>query len=123
MGSPPREAKIHRAEKLEVYAFDRAWIGQLVARLERRMQLSVARSEAEIYLGMGGETYQTVLGRPVVHTGPAVKPSASGRILIWRGASLWIGLAGRRIAVSFKPLPQVPRRFDSFNSNLHGESS
>jgi uncharacterized protein YaeQ len=60
-----REARIHRAEKLEAFAFDRAWLGGLVARLERRMKFSLARSEAEIYLGLGDETLQTVLMRPL----------------------------------------------------------
>ena len=57
-------AKIHRAEKLEVFALDRAWLAQFVARLERRMQLSLARSEGEIYLTVGDETTQTALLRP-----------------------------------------------------------
>jgi len=56
-----REAKIHRADKLEVFAFDRAWLSALVARLERRMKFSLARAEGEIYLGLGEETIQTVL--------------------------------------------------------------
>ena len=55
------DAKIHRAEKLAVYAFDREWLAQLVARLERRMQFSLARSEGEIYLTVGDKTSQTVL--------------------------------------------------------------
>jgi uncharacterized protein YaeQ len=58
-------AKIHRAEKLQVFALDRAWLARLVARLERRMQFSLARSEGEIYLTIGGETSQTVLTRPL----------------------------------------------------------
>jgi len=57
-------AKIHRAEKLEVFAFDRGWLAQLVSRLERRMRFSLARSEGEIYLTIGGNTSQTVLARP-----------------------------------------------------------
>lgn len=64
------EAKIHRAERLEVFVFDRAWIAQVVARLERRMSLSLARSDAEIYLTTGSDTLQTVLERPAVHTIP-----------------------------------------------------
>jgi uncharacterized protein YaeQ len=55
-------AKIHRAEKLEVFAFDRPWLAQLVARLERRMKFSLVRSEGEIYLTIGDYTSQTVLG-------------------------------------------------------------
>ena len=58
--------KIHRAEKLEVFALDRVWLAQLVARLERRMKFSLARSEAEIYLTLGDNTSQTVLARPAI---------------------------------------------------------
>ncbi len=59
------EAKIHRAQKLEVFALDRQWLGEITRRLEKRMKLSLARSEGEIYLTSGGDTLQTVLGRPV----------------------------------------------------------
>jgi uncharacterized protein YaeQ len=58
-------AKIHRADKLDVFAFDRAWLAQLVAKLERRMQFSLARSEGEIYVTTGDATTQTVLIRPL----------------------------------------------------------
>ena len=51
-----------------MFALDRAWLGGLVARLERRMKFSLARSEAEIYLGLGDETLQTVLMRPLAGT-------------------------------------------------------
>jgi len=60
-----RDAKIHRAEKLEVFAFDRAWLMSMVAGLERRMKFSLARSEGEIYLTLGANTSQTVLMRPL----------------------------------------------------------
>jgi uncharacterized protein YaeQ len=60
-----RDAKIHRAEKLEVFAFDRTWLAGLVARLERRMKFSLARSEGEVYLTLGTDTMQTVLERPL----------------------------------------------------------
>ena len=59
------DAKIHRAEKLEAFAFDRAWLMTVVAGLERRMKFSLARSEGEIYLTLGAETLQTVLLRPL----------------------------------------------------------
>ncbi len=58
-------AKIYRAEKLEVFAFDRAWLSQLISRLERRMRFSLTRSEGDIYLTVGGATLQTVLARSV----------------------------------------------------------
>jgi uncharacterized protein YaeQ len=57
-------ARIHRADKLEVFALDRAWLAQLVSRLERRMQFSLARSEGDIYLTAGDFTSQTALSRP-----------------------------------------------------------
>ena len=60
-----QDAKIHRAEKLEVFALDRVWLATVVARLERRMKFSLARSEGEIYLTLGAETLQTVLARPL----------------------------------------------------------
>jgi uncharacterized protein YaeQ len=59
-----REAKIHRAEKLEMFAFERGWLAGLVARLERRMKFSLARSEGDIYLTEGPQTTQTALIRP-----------------------------------------------------------
>lgn len=59
-----RESKIHRGDKLEAFAFERAWLTNLVGRLERRMKFSLARSEGEIYLGLGNYTLQTVLARP-----------------------------------------------------------
>ena len=62
------DAKIHRAEQLEVHAFDRDWIAQVAARLERRMQWSLARSDSEIYLSLGDMTLQTVLHSPLAPT-------------------------------------------------------
>jgi uncharacterized protein YaeQ len=59
------DAKIHRAEQLDVFAFDREWIAQVVARLDRRMKWSLARSDSEIYLTVGSDTLQTVLERPM----------------------------------------------------------
>ena len=58
------EARIHRAAELQIFAFDRGWISQIVAKLERRVKWSLARSESEIYLGWGNDTLQTVLERP-----------------------------------------------------------
>jgi uncharacterized protein YaeQ len=58
-------AKIHRAEQLEVFALDRTWLAQLVARLERRMRFALTRSGGEIYLTVGDATLSTVLTRGV----------------------------------------------------------
>ena len=56
-------AKIHRADQLEVFVLDRAWLAQLVAKLGRRMEFSLTRSEGEIYLTIGAATMHTVLSR------------------------------------------------------------
>jgi len=58
-------AKIHRADELDVFAFDREWLARLVAQLERRMKFSLARSEQEIYFTVADQTTQTVLTRPL----------------------------------------------------------
>lgn len=60
-----RDAKIHRVEKLEAFAFEREWLNAIVSRLERRMKFSLARSEGEIYFTLGTDTSQTVLERPL----------------------------------------------------------
>ena len=48
-------ATIHRAEALELHAIDRDVIGELVARLERRMAFSLSVAERELYLSIGND--------------------------------------------------------------------
>jgi uncharacterized protein YaeQ len=48
--------RIHRAEALELYAIDRALVGALVARLERRVAFSVSITDRELYISIGAET-------------------------------------------------------------------
>jgi uncharacterized protein YaeQ len=45
--------KIHRGEALELYAIDRALVGALVARLERRVAFSLSVTDHELYLSIG----------------------------------------------------------------------
>jgi uncharacterized protein YaeQ len=45
-------AGIHRADDIELYAIDRALIGALAARLDRRMAFSVSITDREIYLSI-----------------------------------------------------------------------
>ena len=47
--------KIHRADALELYAIDRALVGAVAARLERRVAFSVSVSGGELYLSIGQE--------------------------------------------------------------------
>ena len=48
--------RIHRAEALEIYAIDRALIGAIVARLERRMAFSLSINDRELYLAFNDTT-------------------------------------------------------------------
>jgi uncharacterized protein YaeQ len=48
--------KIHRAEALELYAFDRELIAGLVGRLERRMQFDLSVTDRHLFLSIGDIT-------------------------------------------------------------------
>jgi uncharacterized protein YaeQ len=48
--------KIHRADRLELYAIDRALVGALVAHLDRRVALSVSVVDRELFVAIGNET-------------------------------------------------------------------
>ena len=48
--------RIHRAEALELYAFDRSFVGAVVARLDRRMGFALSVAERELNLSIGTET-------------------------------------------------------------------
>jgi uncharacterized protein YaeQ len=47
--------RIHNAEALELYAIDRALIGALVARLDRRVAFSMSVTDREVYVSIGAE--------------------------------------------------------------------
>jgi uncharacterized protein YaeQ len=59
-------ARIHRAERLEVYSLDRGFLDALAARLERRTRLAVTVSDAQVYVTAGGETFSAPVERHVV---------------------------------------------------------
>lgn len=48
-------ASIHRAADLELYAFDRALVAALVARLDRRMSFSCSISDRELQVAIGAD--------------------------------------------------------------------
>lgn len=48
--------RIHRAEQLELYAIDRPLIGDLGARLERRMAFALSINDRELYVSIGDAT-------------------------------------------------------------------
>ena len=47
--------RIHNSEALELYAIDRALVGALVARLDRRVDFSVSVTDREVYVSIGAE--------------------------------------------------------------------
>src|SRR5689334_6860840 len=56
-------ASIHRADTLELYAIDRALIGDLVSRIDRRMSFSVSITDRELYVSIGDVNLQGHVNR------------------------------------------------------------
>ena len=55
--------RIHRAEAIELYAFDRELIAGLAARLERRMAFELSVTDAHLFVSMDGATFSGDLER------------------------------------------------------------
>ena len=55
--------RIHRAETIELYAFDREMIAGLVARLERRMAFDLSVTDSHLFVSVGGATLSGELER------------------------------------------------------------
>jgi uncharacterized protein YaeQ len=55
--------KIHRADALEIYAFDREFLAGLVARLERRMAFDLSVTDRHLFLNIGGTTLSSEIER------------------------------------------------------------
>jgi uncharacterized protein YaeQ len=55
--------KIHRPEALELYAFDRTLIAELVRRLERRMQIDLSVTDRHLFLSIGDITLSGAVER------------------------------------------------------------
>jgi uncharacterized protein YaeQ len=55
--------KIHRADAVELYAFDRGLIAALAGRLERRVAFSLSVNDRELYLSIGSDTLTGVVRR------------------------------------------------------------
>jgi uncharacterized protein YaeQ len=49
-------AEMPRADRIQIFAIDRAFVAQLVPRLERRMAISVSVSDDELYVSIGTES-------------------------------------------------------------------
>src|SRR5256885_12556342 len=49
--------RIHRADAVELWAIDRAFISQMVSRLERRISLSLSISDRQLFVAIGADTF------------------------------------------------------------------
>ena len=58
-----RGERIHRAESVEMYALDSAWLTALAPRLTRRMGLALTVADRHLYLTLGGETTSSAVER------------------------------------------------------------
>jgi uncharacterized protein YaeQ len=55
--------RIHRAEDIELYAFDRDMIEALGAKLDRRMPMDVSVSDRQLYINVGGDSISGAIER------------------------------------------------------------
>jgi uncharacterized protein YaeQ len=61
--------RIHRAEELEVYCFDRGMLEGLVGRLERRTKMGVSVSDGHMYVTVGDGAWDGAIERQVLAGG------------------------------------------------------
>jgi len=52
---------IHRIEDIEVWRFDPSFLERVETRLDRKLELSLTRSEGGLYLTIGADTFETAL--------------------------------------------------------------
>ena len=55
--------KVHRAERLELYALDRELVSGMAKRLTRRVELDLSVTDRNLYVTIGGETLSGELQR------------------------------------------------------------
>ena len=60
--------RIHRSERLELYALDSDWLAARAAQLTRRMKLSLTVAAQHLYLTLGAETTSVVIERVPIAT-------------------------------------------------------
>jgi uncharacterized protein YaeQ len=58
--------RIHRADQIEVYSFDRSFIATLVARLDRRMGLTVSVSDRHLFIALNDVSFESDLTRHTI---------------------------------------------------------
>jgi hypothetical protein len=50
---------IHRLEQIEVWPLAVGFLDRVCEKLDRKLSLSLTRSDGTLYLGLGGETFET----------------------------------------------------------------
>jgi uncharacterized protein YaeQ len=53
--------RIHRVERMEIFAMDRGLLAALVAKLERRMQWDLSVAEKNLYITIGADTISGIV--------------------------------------------------------------
>lgn len=59
-------ARIHRADRLEVYSLERPFLDAIADRLDRRTRLGVSVSDAHLYVTVDGETFSAPVERHAI---------------------------------------------------------
>jgi uncharacterized protein YaeQ len=54
-------ANVHRLSDIPIYAFDRSFVDEVAALIERRSHLSLSITERELYLEIDGRTFATTI--------------------------------------------------------------
>jgi len=64
---------IHRLEEIEVWPLAAGFLDRVAERLERKLSFTLTRSDGMLYLGLGGETFETpiVCSRLIPSEAPA----------------------------------------------------
>jgi hypothetical protein len=53
--------QVHRAPEIPVYEFDRGFVDDVAAVLQRREKLSLSITERQLYLDVSGQTFNTTV--------------------------------------------------------------
>ncbi len=54
--------RIHRAEAIPVYAFDRRFVAELAGQIDRRTALALSVTERQLYAEIGGRSFTSAIG-------------------------------------------------------------
>lgn len=58
--------KIHRADEMPIYAFDREFIKELAGMIERRMDFAVSVTDRELFVALGEKTFHAAVGEHLI---------------------------------------------------------